>query len=106
MDTPGMRELQLSSCETGVSETFSEITAIAELCRFGDCSHNNEPGCAVRSAIEDGSLPLRRLTSYQKLNREQAMNSATLVEKRSKDKALGKLINNAQSAAKRFKKGY
>ena len=58
------------------------------------------------SAPHCGSLSLRRLTSYQKLNREQAMNSATLVEKRSKDKALGKLINNTQSAAKRFKKGY
>lgn len=89
-----------------MSETFSEITVIAQQCRFGNCSHVSEPHCAVRAAIDDGSLSLRRLTSYQKLNREQAMNSATLVEKRSKDKALGKLINNTQSAAKRFKKGY
>jgi len=105
MDTPGMRELQLSSCETGVSETFSEITAIAQQCRFSNCSHDSEPGCAVQAAIDDGRLSLRRLTSYQKLNREQAMNSATLVEKRAKDKAFGKLVNNAKNEAKRFKRG-
>lgn len=106
MDTPGMRELQLSHCGKGVSETFNEITTIAFQCRFSNCSHMSEPNCAVRDAIDDGSLSLRRLTSYQKLNREQAINSATLVEKKSKDKALGKLINNTQSASKRYKRGH
>lgn len=105
MDTPGMRELQLSQCEQGVSETFNEITELALQCRFGNCSHDTEPGCAVNAAIESGRLSARRLTSYQKLNREQAVNSATLAEKKSKDKALGKLINSAQNATQRYKKG-
>jgi ribosome biogenesis GTPase len=106
MDTPGMRELQLGSCEQGVSETFGEITELAQNCRFFDCSHKSEPGCAVQRAIKAGQLPERRLLSYQKLHLEQALNGATLAEKRTKDKALGKLINLTQSASQRYKKGY
>ncbi|GEA52283.1 putative ribosome biogenesis GTPase RsgA [Vibrio inusitatus NBRC 102082] len=106
MDTPGMRELQLGSSEQGVSETFSEITELAQKCRFSDCSHGNEPGCAVQRALKASEITERRLNSYQKLLKEQAVNGATLAEKRSKDKALGKLINSTQSASKKFKKGY
>lgn len=106
MDTPGMRELQLSSCEDGLNETFGEITELANECRFSDCSHSSEPGCAVREAIKDGWLAERRLLSFKKLIREQAINSASLAERRTKDKALGKLINNTQSLTKRYKKGY
>ena len=106
MDTPGMRELQLGSSEQGVSETFAEITELAQQCRFSDCSHGSEPGCAVQRAIKAGELAERRLHSYQKLLKEQALNGATLAEERSKDKALGKLINSTQNASKQFKKGY
>ncbi|MGF1702361.1 ribosome small subunit-dependent GTPase A [Photobacterium makurazakiensis] len=106
MDTPGMRELQLSDCEQGVSETFSEITQLAQQCRFGDCSHSNEPGCAVMQAIDSGALETRRFVSYQKLMREQAFNSATLAQKRAKDKAFGKMIHNVQSESRSRKKGF
>lgn len=106
LDTPGMRELQLSDCERGVSDTFGEITALAEQCRFGDCSHSSEPGCAVQQAIVAGTLAPRRLISYQKLMREQALNGATLAEKRAKDKAFGKMIYNVQSESRQRKKGY
>lgn len=105
MDTPGMRELQLSSSEHGVNETFNEISTLASQCRFNNCSHQSEPGCAVLAAIDSGELSQRRMDSYQKLMREQAFNSATLAEKRSKDKALGKMINTTQLASRRFKKG-
>ena len=94
MDTPGMRELQLGSSEQGVNETFSEISELAEQCRFNDCSHASEPGCAIQRAIKDGTLSERRLLSYQKLMREQEFNGATLAEKRSGDKAFGKMIKN------------
>lgn len=103
MDTPGMRELQLGSSKHGVSETFAEITELARQCRFSDCSHDSEPNCAVQLAIKNEEIPIRRLYNYQKLIKEQAQNGATLVEKRLKDKALGKLINSAQIASKRFK---
>ncbi len=84
MDTPGMRELQLSDCEQGVSETFSEIRELALQCRFGDCSHNTEPGCAIQKALTTDLLDERRFASYQKLMREQAFNGATLAEKKAK----------------------
>ncbi|MCL1094852.1 ribosome small subunit-dependent GTPase A [Shewanella kaireitica] len=106
MDTPGMRELQLSDCEQGVNDTFSEIVDLAQQCRFGDCSHESEPGCAVQAALNDGQLDERRLNSYRKLMREQALNSATLAEKRAKDKALGKMIQGVQTASRKLKKNY
>jgi ribosome biogenesis GTPase len=105
MDTPGMRELQLAECEQGVNETFSEIITLAKQCRFSDCQHESEPHCAVQQAITSGDLELRRLTSYQKLLREQAFNSATLSEKKAKDKAFGKMISRVQSEAKSLKQG-
>lgn len=68
IDTPGMRELGLESAD--LSRTFSEIEELASQCRFGDCKHVNEPGCAVLAAIESGTLDQERLHSYQKLQTE------------------------------------
>ncbi|HEY6835634.1 MAG TPA: ribosome small subunit-dependent GTPase A [Gaiellaceae bacterium] len=70
IDTPGMRELQLWADEEVLESTFSEIAEFAAACRFSDCSHEHEPGCAVKSAIADGSLPRERFDSYRKLQRE------------------------------------
>jgi ribosome biogenesis GTPase len=92
LDTPGIRELQLTDCDIGVNTTFADITSLAEKCHFGNCQHESEPGCAVQNAIGRGELKARRLLSYQKLMREQAFNSATLAEKRSRDKRFGKMI--------------
>jgi ribosome biogenesis GTPase len=100
LDTPGLRELQLTDCDEGVNSTFAEITALAEQCRFADCQHGNEPGCAVQDAIARGELNARRLSSYQKLMREQAFNSATLAEKRARDKRFGKMIKSVLSEKK------
>jgi ribosome biogenesis GTPase len=92
LDTPGMRELQLADCNVGVNTTFADIASLAKQCRFGNCQHDSEPGCAVQNAIGRGELEARRLSSYQKLMREQAFNSATLAEKRARDKSFGKMI--------------
>ncbi|MGW6597667.1 ribosome small subunit-dependent GTPase A [Streptomyces sp. NPDC055036] len=70
IDTPGLRGVGLWDAETGVGQVFSEIEGLAEECRFHDCAHLAEPGCAVLAAIEDGSLSVRRLESYRKLLRE------------------------------------
>jgi len=94
LDTPGMRELQLAGCEQGVEETFSEITELAEQCRFGDCQHEHEPGCAVRAAVDSGRLDERRLSNYLKLIKEQAFNSATLAEKRARDRDFGRMVRS------------
>lgn len=70
LDTPGMRELGLWDAEEGVEATFSDIAEIAAQCRFADCRHEREPGCAVREAIEQGRIDGRRLRSYRKLQTE------------------------------------
>ncbi len=70
IDTPGMRELQLWEGNTGVNEAFSDIEEMAKNCKFKDCRHEKEPGCAVIAAIEDGTLGEERLRSYRKLLRE------------------------------------
>ncbi|MEU0004378.1 ribosome small subunit-dependent GTPase A [Streptomyces sp. NPDC006314] len=70
IDTPGLRGVGLFDAETGVGAVFAEIEELAARCRFHDCAHETEPGCAVRSAVENGELPVRRLESYRKLMRE------------------------------------
>lgn len=70
IDTPGLRGVGLWDAETGVGQVFSEIEELAGQCRFQDCAHVAEPGCAVLEAVEDGSLSVRRLESYRKLLRE------------------------------------
>lgn len=70
IDTPGMRELGMLDASAGLSETFADVEQYFPLCRFSDCSHEREPGCAVQAAIASGELPLSRYESYKKLQRE------------------------------------
>ena len=72
LDTPGMRELALWESDEGVSATFDDIEALARTCKFRDCGHTNEPGCAVRAALEAGDLDADRWRSFGKLTRELA----------------------------------
>lgn len=72
LDTPGMRELGLWESEDGVSQVFADIEALAAQCRFSDCAHGAEPGCAVRQAMENGRLDPARMTSFRKLEAELA----------------------------------
>ncbi|GAA5217145.1 ribosome small subunit-dependent GTPase A [Corallincola platygyrae] len=106
IDTPGMRELQLTDCEEGVNQAFADIDELAQQCRFADCQHNGEPGCAVQKAVDVGELDPRRLDNYFKLMREQARNSASLADRRAKDKQFGKMVKSVMSESTRFKKGY
>ena len=70
LDTPGLRELQLWDVSEGLEQTFEDVAALAAACRFRDCSHDGEPGCAVREALRSGSLPPERFDSWRKLQRE------------------------------------
>jgi ribosome biogenesis GTPase len=72
LDTPGLRELQLWDASEGVEASFDDIAAVAARCRFSDCAHETEPGCAVRAALAAGTLQRERLESYRKLQRELA----------------------------------
>jgi ribosome biogenesis GTPase len=70
IDTPGLRGVGMWIADDGVAQAFPEIESLVELCRFTDCRHDSEPGCAVLAAIRDGSVPQRRLDSWRKLGRE------------------------------------
>ncbi len=70
LDTPGMRELQLWAGEESLEGTFEDVSTLAADCRFADCAHDREPGCAIQAALADGSLPAERWESYRKLQRE------------------------------------
>lgn len=89
IDTPGLRELQLWAGGESLDETFDDLRLLARGCRFGDCRHHTEPGCAVRAALEEGSLALERVESYEKLRREmefQARKQNKAMASRTKDR--------------------
>ena len=101
IDNPGMRELQLADCEQGVADLFDDIIRIAEDCRFRNCSHRGDEGCALHAAVESGELEERRLTNYLKLQSEQARNAASLAERREQDRRLGKFYKSVISEKQR-----
>lgn len=78
IDTPGMREFQLWDAREAVEDAYPDILELAARCRFTSCQHRDEPGCAVRPAVERGELPASRLESYRKLKAEQAAKAPTL----------------------------
>jgi len=97
IDVPGMRELKIAEVGTALATVFDDIEAIASRCRFADCRHDAEPGCAVRAAVESGELEQRRLKNYRKLVRENQRNTASLAEKRAQGRALGKLYKEVKA---------
>ena len=94
IDMPGMRELGILSTDEGLDDSFADIRALAGRCRFADCSHSNEPGCAIRKAIESGELSAEHYQSYLKLKAESDFNEMSYVDKRKKDKAFGKMVKS------------
>lgn len=101
IDTPGMRELQLAGSEDGIDAVFDDIEALAQTCRFRDCAHESEPGCAVTAAVAAGQLDPDRMARWDKLKREDRHNSQTLSQTRAQNKAFGKMVKSAQSKGQR-----
>lgn len=94
IDTPGMRELGMWHNESGLNEVFSDVEELFTKCKFSDCTHTCEPGCAVLSALKDGTLSNERWNSYQKLTHENAYvsnESEYLQEKKMKFKEIAKI---------------
>ena len=94
VDTPGMRELGMWDSASGIDQTFREIEELASQCRFKDCTHHNEPGCAVQRALQDGTLSEKRWLSYQKLKAENeyaADSQSYLAGKEKKFKEIAKI---------------
>jgi len=87
LDTPGMRELQLTDAEAGVAEVFADLHALAGQCRFNDCQHASEPGCAVQASVGLGSVGQARLARWQKLVHEDRHNTAALTPGKHSKKA-------------------
>ena len=103
IDTPGMRELQLWVADEGLEETFEDVTSLFDQCRFSDCSHDSEPGCAVKAALEDGTLTPERWESYLKLQAELAhlerrLDKRAASEERKRWKALSRFSRDAARA--------
>ena len=99
IDTPGIRELQVWHGEEGLEQTFDDIAQLALRCRFNNCEHESEPGCAVQTAILAGTLPAERLASYRKLGREiRAMRRREDKRLQIEDKNRWKAITKANRA--------
>ena len=92
IDVPGMRELKVAEADTGLTSVFDDIEDMASNCRFSDCRHESEPGCAVRAAVESGDISERRLRNYHRLLRENQRNTASVAEKRSQGRAFAKVV--------------
>jgi ribosome biogenesis GTPase len=102
IDTPGMRELQLVDVGDAIDDVFTDVADLAENCRFGDCTHETEPGCAVLAAIEAGELDADRLRRYLKLLSEDRRNTESLAERRARDKSFGKMVKTALSGKRKL----
>ena len=100
IDTPGMRELGSLAVDSGLKSAFHEIDQLSSACRFHDCSHTQEEGCAVLSAVEDGRLSRKRYQNYVKMMKESMFHEMSYQEKKKKDKQFGKLIKSVMKSKK------
>ena len=105
IDTPGMRELQLVDVAEAIEDVFTDVANIADACRFSDCTHASEPGCAVLAAIELGELDADRLRRFQKLLSEDRRNTESLAERRARDRSTGRLYKSIIAGKQREKGG-
>ena len=96
IDNPGMREFGILGAEEGIGSSFADIYELAAQCKYADCSHSNEPGCAVLSALEDGTLQQAHYQNYSKLKSEAEFHDLSYLEKRNKDKAFGRYIKSVK----------
>lgn len=100
IDNPGMREVGIADAPEGLETTFATILALAEHCKFKDCTHTVEAGCAVLEALHAGEIDEASYENYLKMKREQAHFEATVAEKRQKDKDFGKMIRQFKKIKK------
>jgi ribosome biogenesis GTPase len=103
VDTPGMRELGLMGVGASIDDSFSDIHELSKHCRFNDCMHSVEVGCAILAAVQSGSLEEARYQSYMKLIKESQFHEMTYVERRKKDKQFGRMIKTAMEQLKKRK---
>lgn len=100
IDTPGMRELGTFDIKDGLTATFEDIYELVTQCRYSDCSHIDEAGCAVVEAVNDGRINAERYLNFLKIRREAEYLDASYVEKRRKDKQFGKMVKQIMKEKK------
>jgi ribosome biogenesis GTPase / thiamine phosphate phosphatase len=100
IDTPGMRELGIVGAGNGINMGFEDLAGLSANCRYANCSHEHEPGCAVRAAVENGELSEDRYLSYIKLKKESEYYEMSYLDKRKKDKAFGRFIKSVKKQMK------
>lgn len=98
IDMPGMRELGMLGVSEGIYDSFADIQAYSPNCRFANCTHTNEPDCAIQSAIAQGELDQAHLQNYLKLKKESEFHEMSHLEKRKKDRAFGKYVRSVTKA--------
>lgn len=103
IDTPGMRAVRLAGVEEGIDAVFADVTDLAAGCRFTDCQHDTEPGCAVQAAIEAGDLDPARLARWQKLKLEEARHSESLAQANARGKRFGKMVKEIKRVKPRYR---
>ena len=91
-----MREVGMADHAEGIELTFDEINQLAESCKFKDCTHTSEPGCAVLAALKQGQMSEQHLENYIKLGKESQFNQMSYAEKRQKDRDFGKFIHQVK----------
>ena len=101
VDNPGMREFGIVGAETGIQGSFADIVALEAQCRFRNCAHGTELGCAVQGALDSGELSQEHYDNYLKLKDESAFNEMSYVEKRHKDRDFGKYIKSVKKSLKK-----
>ncbi|MDN3647548.1 ribosome small subunit-dependent GTPase A [Reinekea marina] len=103
IDTPGMRELRITDVSDGIAEVFDDIEALKLRCKFRNCQHEGDEGCAIQEAIEAGELTMRRWSNYLKLQREADFAASNKWQQREKHRQFGKMINNHLKQKKTLK---
>jgi ribosome biogenesis GTPase len=101
VDTPGMRELGNIAVESGLEQTFDDIVSFSNQCRFSDCTHTNEKGCAILEALEKGDISQERFDNFIKMSKESAYHNMSYLEKRQKDKEFGKMVKSIMKHKKK-----
>ncbi len=101
VDNPGMREVGMADAAGGIDDIFGQITGLAKACKYGDCTHTQEPGCRVLAAVESGELDGEKYRNYLGLKKEAEFYEMNAVEKREKDRQFGKFIKGAKEQLKK-----
>ena len=101
IDTPGLRELGNISLNDGIEKTFDEIYTLSQSCKFNNCTHTVEKGCAILEALESGELETQRYFNFMKLKKESDYNERSYIEKRKRDKEFGKMLKSVIKYDKR-----